>query len=170
MMLFKVALISLLYSQSVFAAQWSSEYKALAVAVSECDITELSRLQSLGQDLEISDDKGYRPLHIAALDKASSPCLTWLINQGVNINAITTSGDTPMLVAAQSFNPEAVRLLDQAGADLSVKNNDGDDLFYIALMLTEVEDQPLHAEAYDIINSARDIYKRERALQRDSVE
>lgn len=170
MMLFKVALMSLFLSQSASAAQWSNEYKALAIAVSECSIAELDRLQSLGRDLELSDDKGYRPLHIAALDKASAPCLAWLINQGADINATTVSGDTPLLVAAQSFNSEAVRLLDEAGADPTVKNHDGDDLFYIALMLTEVEDQPFSAEAYDIINLVREIYKRKRASQQNLVE
>lgn len=47
-----------------------------------------------------------------------------LINQGANVNQTTSSGDTPLLLAARGKNIGVVELLLKRGADINWKDND----------------------------------------------
>ncbi len=62
---------------------------------------------------------GYTLLHIAALHSDPAP-VQWLLKKGLEVDAKTSRGDTPLLFAAHKGFPKVVRVLLQDGADATV--------------------------------------------------
>lgn len=84
-------------------------------------------LVSNGADINKQDIIGYTALNYAAnvsSDYSDAP-LKYLIENGGNVNTISKFGGTPLHNAAAIGNQKAVNLLIQAGADVSVRNNQG---------------------------------------------
>ena len=156
------AVLALSVSSFAFAEGWSSEYEKIAVIIAECDVHKLQAWKEQGGDLNIQDDKGNRPVHLAVMDKSSLPCLKWLLDEGVNVNVQASNGATPIIYAAFSDNDEALLLLDKAGANPFIKDKAGNNLFYIALMSTALVDGVFSEEIKNIIKYSREIYIRER--------
>jgi ankyrin repeat protein len=67
---------------------------------------------------------GWTPLHYAATG-GHVPILEFLLDESAYIDAESPNGTTPLMMAAMYGSPEAVKLLIQAGADLSLKNQLG---------------------------------------------
>ncbi|KAJ5550420.1 hypothetical protein N7461_005118 [Penicillium sp. DV-2018c] len=62
------------------------------------------------------------PLHLAVMAPLPRPSLVqFLIQQGANVNAATTEGQTALILAAERAQQPIFRILLDAGADLSVK-------------------------------------------------
>ena len=92
-----------------------------------------------GANVEASDDRGYRPLHWAALHRPA-PFLERLIAAGADVNATSEGGDTPLMLAVQNDRATAIRTLIKAGADPKLVNAAGTSPMVIA---TERRDKSL---------------------------
>lgn len=80
-----------------------------------------------GADINKQDVRKTTALHHAAeipQDITLKP-LKYLIENGANINAQDINGNTPLFIAYAVNNPEAVKLLLNAGADITIRNNNG---------------------------------------------
>lgn len=67
---------------------------------------------------------GWTPLHYAATG-GHVPVIEFLLDESAYIDAESPNGTTPLMMAAMYGSPEAVKALIQAGADLSLKNQQG---------------------------------------------
>jgi ankyrin repeat protein len=67
---------------------------------------------------------GWTPLHYAATG-GHVPILEFLLDESAYIDAESPNGTTPLMMAAMYGSPEAVKVLIQAGADLTLKNQLG---------------------------------------------
>lgn len=67
---------------------------------------------------------GWTPLHYAATG-GHVPVIEFLLDQSAYIDAESPNGTTPLMMAAMYGSPEAVKVLIQAGADLTLKNQLG---------------------------------------------
>lgn len=70
---------------------------------------------------------GMTPLHLAAVnpEEITLEPLKYLIKSGAKLNIQDSFGNTPLFLAFGSGNNEAVKLLIENGADISIRNNDG---------------------------------------------
>ncbi|WBA85181.1 ankyrin repeat domain-containing protein [Endozoicomonas sp. GU-1] len=71
---------------------------------------------------------------ILQLLETTLPALTALADVGVNINARTKNGETPLHIAAECGNDKCVELLIKNGTDLSAKTAEGDTPLDLAAM------------------------------------
>lgn len=67
---------------------------------------------------------GWTPLHYAA-STGQVQVIEFLLEQSAYIDAESPNGTTPLMMAAMYGSPEAVKVLIQAGADLTLKNQLG---------------------------------------------
>lgn len=67
---------------------------------------------------------GWTPLHYAATG-GHVPIIEFLLDKSAYIDAESPNGTTPLMMAAMYGTPEAVKVLIQAGADLTLKNQLG---------------------------------------------
>ena len=67
---------------------------------------------------------GWTPLHYAATG-GHVPIVEFLLEESAYIDAESPNGTTPLMMAAMYGSPEAVKVLIQAGADLTLKNQLG---------------------------------------------
>ena len=67
---------------------------------------------------------GWTPLHYAATG-GHVPVIEFLLDESAYIDAESPNGTTPLMMAAMYGSPEAVKALIQAGADLTLKNQQG---------------------------------------------
>lgn len=67
---------------------------------------------------------GWTPLHYAA-STGQVGVIEFLLEQSAYIDAESPNGTTPLMMAAMYGSPEAVKVLIQAGADLTLKNQLG---------------------------------------------
>ena len=94
---------------------------ALLTAVSEGDLAGAQAAVSAGANVEVRDDYGQMPLHLAATCSCNSPrghqpTVEWLIVEGAPVDACDCSGQQPLHLAAYEGNLGIARLLQQAGA------------------------------------------------------
>jgi len=82
---------------------------------------------SKGTDANKADKEGNTPLMIAASARDTS-VLEILLPLTKNINAQNTKGESALTSAVRSGTPEAVNLLLSKGADVNVKDKDGNNL------------------------------------------
>jgi ankyrin repeat protein len=67
---------------------------------------------------------GWTPLHYAC-SGPDNGVSTWLLSQGADINARSPNGTTPLMMAARYGSLDTVPLLLKAGADTTLKNEQG---------------------------------------------
>lgn len=79
------------------------------------DINEVINLIQTGADVNVKDGRGYTPLHMAAMQD---------VGQG-NINFVTGKTEPPDDKAIET-NFEIAKLLIENGANVNVKDNEGD--------------------------------------------
>ena len=90
-------------------------------------------LLEAGAEVNCADESGKTPLHLAAMGQGddSAACLKLLLAAGADPNARDAEGNTPLHEAAGVsssegwVNRDAVRVLEEAGADSTLKNKDG---------------------------------------------
>ena len=92
-----------------------------------CDLLEV--LASRGMTIDAPDRDGQTPLIRAVLAGAAG-CVARAISAGADVNRQTRTGNTGLMLAAES-RPNIVRLLLDAGADCEIRNQGS----YTALML-----------------------------------
>lgn len=92
--------------------------------INEDDLDILKVLITAGADLNIQNEEGWTPLHIAALHN-NTEIVSMLVTAGAHLNVQNESGLTPLIVAASNNNKEVVQILIFAGADLDLVDNYG---------------------------------------------
>jgi len=95
--------------------------KELFKAVKEGDTAKLERLLKEGADVNVKDDYGRTPLHVAA-EKGEVEIVKLLLEKGADVNVKNNNGQTPLHYAASGGYTEIVKLLLERGADVNVKN------------------------------------------------
>jgi hypothetical protein len=84
----------------------------------------VSLVQKLVENDADVNKPGWTPLHYAA-SAGHVKIVEYLLEQSAYIDAESPNGTTPLMMAAMYGSPEAVKVLIQAGADLSPKNQLG---------------------------------------------
>jgi ankyrin repeat protein len=77
----------------------------------------------LDHDAEVNRH-GWAPLHYAAA-VGDVPIITLLLDKSAYIDTESPNKTTPLMMAARGGNNEAVKVLIEAGADVSLKNDQG---------------------------------------------
>ena len=70
-----------------------------------------------GDRVNVPDDMGNSPLHIALQEKASSQIIRTIISKGARINSVDSNGRTPLRLAVDLNQYDNIKILSEAGAD-----------------------------------------------------
>jgi ankyrin repeat protein len=97
---------------------------SLGEAVKINDIARIKALLEAGADVNVADELGEKPLHIAAV-RGYLQAASMLIAKGADVNGGDGRGLTPLHAAAWSGNNEVVALLIDKGADINAGDEDG---------------------------------------------
>jgi len=103
-----------------------SEKKKLFEAVENEDLKTLKKLLKDGYDIEAENPYGLTPLMVA-VDYSLNDVVTFLLEEGVNVNAQTEEslGRTPLMFASTNKSAKNVKPLLSAGADIETKDTFG---------------------------------------------
>jgi ankyrin repeat protein len=107
-------------------AQDKSGQTPLLLSIDSCDISEktVRALVAAGANVNIGNDNGISPLHMAA-GHGSPHCAEILLQAGASVNAVDKDGDTPLLIASKCGHDECVSILLKHKADISIKDSKG---------------------------------------------
>lgn len=89
----------------------------------------------LGADINAKDQRGYSPIHYAALSE-NSDILEYIIRSGGDVNLKDANGDTPLINAVSSDQFDNVVILLKNGAELNYKNGKG----FTPIMISTLKD------------------------------
>lgn len=106
----------------------------LGLAVSKNKLDDLKALLALGFSAGADNKEGQSLLTSAVLNHANA-VLEYLLQIPLalaRINEQDSNGNTPLLLAVLTENKEAVGLLLEAGADISIKNDKHEDALELA--------------------------------------
>ena len=100
----------------------------------------IERLLDMGEHVNASDEKGVRPLHLAAGLDVDPEVVELLLDRGADIHALADDGSTPLHWAARSDQgATAVKLLLERGADIhATGGGDGTPLHVAAAFNREI--------------------------------
>lgn len=116
--------------------QWSMSPVDYAVIAD--DVGALKRLSSFGYRLTTSDGNG-GSLLVQAVRYSSIDLVTFLLDSGLDPNELTSSGHTPLMVAASEGTPEMVQLLLKRGASVNFRTTAGNTALHTAFICTKPE-------------------------------
>jgi ankyrin repeat protein len=84
----------------------------------------VSKLVAAGADLEATDSQGQTALHLAAQSGAAG-AIRILLKAGAKVDPWSNYHATPAMYACSCQSPEPLQLLKDAGADLTLKDGEG---------------------------------------------
>ncbi|KAF8284136.1 putative palmitoyl acyltransferase 1 [Trypanosoma cruzi] len=120
-----------------------------------------------GVDINVRDKNGATPLHIAVSRAAPTPgndddesvflssegpnnlIISFLIDNGADINSRNATGETPLMIAAATQNISALRIILSRGADTSLRDDIGNTVLHHAACHPHVL-QTLHSWIDDL--------------------
>eukprot|EP00953_Heterococcus_sp_UTEX-ZZ885_P030017 15880-Heterococcus_DN1.PRE.1 len=113
---------------------------AAAMAAANGHIAVLQLLHYHGAALMHRDADGYTPLHFAAFESDNTPVLKYLLDSGaVDINAVSATEVTPLVMAVNAGELEAVKYLLQRGADCGMSHSGRSTVLHCAVGEGSVE-------------------------------
>jgi ankyrin repeat protein len=83
--------------------------------------------------INLPDDDGHSPLHIAVLSNASAETLRIIIDLGARVSSVDLDGKTPLRLALERDKWDHARLLAESGSNVFVVAGDGKSPAEIAL-------------------------------------
>jgi ankyrin repeat protein len=100
-------------------------FKKLIYAIETFNLSEVRHALEMGIHIDMQDNEGCTALHRIAhvVNLKNINIMSLLINKGANVNAKNNDGFTPLHLAVFGGCIEAIRLLLDAGADSSIKDN-----------------------------------------------
>jgi ankyrin repeat protein len=102
-----------------------TELYSLLHNAAQCNWTDLTlRLIHLGYDVDRPNKSDRRAIHDAVSNGCEST-LRILLDAGANPNSVNSSGDTPLLLAAEKSYTSLADILIRKGADVNIANNNG---------------------------------------------
>ena len=103
------------------------------MAVAKNHIKIFNRLMDLSAPVDYNGSNNENLLHVACRNQ-SYPIAQKLIEKGVSVNQKTTTGDTPLHIAADvgRNNIDLCKLLVENGADVNATNNRGKSIYRVA--------------------------------------
>lgn len=110
-------LFNLLISKGADINQRRAENASLLHGVGNLEIAK--KLVEMGIDPNVTDDRGYTPLHWGRVDYKVAK---YLIESGADVTARTKSGQTPL---HREGNLDTIELLVKASADINAQDNEG---------------------------------------------
>lgn len=116
-------------------AQDKYGFSALHNAMSEEQPATIAYLIQQGADVNIQNDMGIAPLHLACYPENAE----FLLKAGADINLLTNSGDSPLHILASdgSERSEVIQYLVAQGANKTLKNSSGRTALDIATMRSD---------------------------------
>ena len=93
-------------------------------AVWNADVETLGALIQQGHDVNVADESGYTPLHMAVLP-GRTVCLPPLLAAGAQTDAVSRGGNTPLMLATWAVDAAAAQQLLAAGASPDQKDAEG---------------------------------------------
>ena len=107
-----------------------------------------------GADVDLQDKDGLTALHYACKTDNSCEVVSCLIKNGANINACTGNKVTPLMRAAKKGNSDVVSLLIARGANVDLKDKDGDTAFhYTACEEDSLDKIPMEKTILKLLNA-----------------
>jgi len=104
--------------QMMERVQQTKKDKSLIEAAEKGDVEQLELLISRGANVNVKDQKGMTPLHLAAKE-GHEDIAEILISKGANINAIYGEWGVPLHLAAREGHAEVAELLIDKGTDVN---------------------------------------------------
>ena len=105
--------------------QTHSAYRSIHQAAIDGDAVSVSAdLKAHPGDLNLPDDAGQTPLHLAAIHCRTN-VVALLLDKGARPDALATGDATPLHLAAQAGCAEAVTLLLSKGASINLRDSQG---------------------------------------------
>lgn len=101
-------------------------------------VEALRALKELGAGLDVKDDEGHTPAHIAGW-AGQAEILRVLKELGMNLGTTNYIGNTPAHYAAIAGQVEVLRVLNELGVDLDATNNYGDSPVHVAALEGQFE-------------------------------
>jgi len=102
---------------------------AVGLVWSKDPIATCQTLADLGAPVDLADDEGATPLHVAAACGYAAghaeEMTRWLMDRGVDVNRTKNDGTTPLHLAIAGAAVGAAKLLLAAGADVDAKTHGG---------------------------------------------
>ena len=86
----------------------------------------ISLLVKAGGDINVQDREGRSALTWAVTRSSSIAAINYLLSLGAQVNAATPQSETSLMYAVRLGNKEIVQTLLAGGADVQIKNDDGD--------------------------------------------
>lgn len=90
----------------------------------------------LGEDLNVKDDYGLTPLHMATF--GSFELVKCLVENGANVNAVNIHGYTPLFYSLYYNDTNLCRFLIDHGAKIDIRNRFGETPLYLATYLNNI--------------------------------
>lgn len=176
-----------LYSESLDTLEMVAHYGAdleaenedgqtvMMIALEFGDLNIVKLLQNLGARLDVDSGSGMSPLHYAVLS-GNAELVSWLIQQGYDVNKISTSNwsvlDSLTAMEDEFPDPLLAETLLTAGLDSKLRSNEGYSLLHWAVLYGQYNlVEQLFEQGYDPLEvSHEDETAYEFALYSDSDE
>jgi len=96
--------------------------------ISQRMLLPVQLLLEKGMDPNARDNDDYTPLHLAIIGvlAAQFEIVNSLLQKGASVNEVTSRGMTPLMLACMRAEPTVVKLFVDGGAEVGLKNNNGE--------------------------------------------
>jgi ankyrin repeat protein len=105
--------------------------ESIFLAVSINDLSRVRRLLERGANVDVVDNSGWTPLHVAA-HHGHRDIVALLLRSGANVDAVDNNGWTPLHHAAHDGHRDIVALLLEGGANVNAATNNGRTPLHVA--------------------------------------